>query len=92
MPRGRASPRRGDAALDDGSAGPMAGIPICVKGETTDQLRTATAELSAHQRSTTDRRAVVHTRQPWRPDLGVKGSRVRQPDGKGPGEGTCWTA
>jgi hypothetical protein len=43
MPRGRASPRRGDAALDDGSAGPMAGIPICVKGETTDQLRTATA-------------------------------------------------
>jgi hypothetical protein len=37
-----------------------------------DQLRTTTAQLSAHQRSTTDSSQQWCTLQPWRPDLGSR--------------------
>jgi hypothetical protein len=47
-------------------------------GETTDQLRTTTTQLSASQRSTVDTSDKwLHTLRPRKPDLGVKGSRVQ---------------
>jgi hypothetical protein len=54
------------------------------RGETTNQLRTMTAEIQRTSMINGEhQRAVVHARQPSWPELGVKGSRVqisRQPD------------
>jgi hypothetical protein len=46
-------------------------------GETTDQLRTMTAEFSAPQRSTMDTSEEWFPLDDRGPDLGVKGSRVQ---------------